>query len=341
MKFTTKFLALSLFGVLTMFSFVSCGDDDSDNSVDKDRDRFTLTIAELLENNSNYSSLKKALIVTDLLSAVSDKNANLTVFAPNNDAFDRFLTAEGFTNGLDDVDTAEEIALVKNTLLNHVIDEEIKAESITGSAPKYIKNLADGPEDLAGNVTKLSTFYDVVGGKVFVNGTVEVTEPNFLDANNGIVHAVKDVISLPKISTFSEVDDRISILEGLFVYRNLLSTIDDLGTATVFAPVNNAFLLAVPLSGEGDNLSNVIKYQVLANVNIVSTDVSDLVGMQTSETLQGQKLDIVEGPALKGKGNMENNSGGLLTVDIQAVNGVIHIIDRVLLPANNTVVTAP
>lgn len=336
----TKFLLTSSI-LATALCFTACDDDDNNaaanpmpapaaSEMNDDQSNTTpppaepeMTIAEFAVSNENYSSLVAALTRAGLVEAVSNTDANLTVFAPDNAAFDRFLNG----TALEDVP----VETLRQVLLNHVIGTELKAADVIGSAPGYTKNLAEGPADLAGNTTNLSTFYSVADDTVTINGTVEVVAADAFDASNGIIHAVADVIALPKISTFAVADDRVSTLESALISQDLVGTVDGLGTATVFAPTDTAFgkLEAVPT---GEDLTNVLTYHVIADVNVVSTDVPALVGNETPATVQGQKLTVDSNASIKGNTNME--SSVFVLNDIQATNGVIHVIDSVLLPNN-------
>ena len=326
MKSLTKLLPIALFSI----ALFSCSNDDNTNNLGNNKT--SITITDFVRTNENYSLLASALETTGLDTLLSDPNTQFTVFAPNNESLDAFLKAKGFSNGLTDIDTDEEIALVKNILENHVIaGSEFKANAIINTAPNYIKNAATGPKDLAGGDTNLSMLYTVVEGKVMINGSTEVTVPNAFDANNGIIHAVDKVIDLPLISTFATADARLSKLVTALTDANLVTTVDELDPATVFAPTNDAFgkLAATPTGGD---LSNVLTYHVIADVNVVSTDVIGIIGQETPATVQGQNIDIIKGPAIKGKGNTE--SSGLVILDVQAINGVVHVIDTLLLPTS-------
>ncbi len=326
-----KTISKSLFIVGALFlshSFVSCSDDDVKDKVNK---VVELSIGEFVTTTADYSSLAAALKATDLMSVVNDESNTLTVFAPNNAAFSAFLSAKGFTNGLADIDTDEEIALVKNILLNHVIvGSELKAAAVIDSAPGYVKNAAVGPENVAKKATNLSTFYAVESDKVKINGDVTVTAADAFDANNGIVHAVDKVIDLPKISTFAIADKRLSKLTELLVKQNLVATVDGLNPATVFAPLDDAFtkLAAVP---EGDALTTVLTYHVIGGANAEASDLPSL-GATTPETEQTQTIAISSATSIKGNGNTE--AVKFVLNDIQAINGIVHAIDGVLLPEN-------
>lgn len=319
-----------LFASVTVLSFttISCTKEDTTEEIETPKQ---LSIGAYISTTTNYSSLKAALTATNLMSIVNDENLKLTIFAPGNEAFTSFLTSNGFPNGLSDVDTEEEIATVKNILLNHVIvGSELKAKAVIDSAPGYIKNAAIGPKNVAGNNTNISTFYHIVSNKVTINGQASVTTADAYDATNGILHSVDKVIELPKISTFALADERLSILKDKLIDRNLVATVDGLNPATVFAPLNDAFnsLKAIPT---GDALSNVLTYHVVSGANAEASDLPAL-GATTPATVQSQTIEITSTTSIKGNSN-ETASTFVLN-DIQASNGIVHVINRVLLPSN-------
>lgn len=335
MKLRNQLLPLAIAGLFA-FGFTSCSDDDDNGNTGEEVvvtppiviPEVETTIAGFVAANpDNYSSLLAALTTTDLVDAVSDEDANLTVFAPDNDAFDRFLTAAGFTNGLSDVDTDEEIALVRNILLNHVIGTELKAENVVAAVPTYQSTLASGPNNLAGTATNVSIFIDA---DLEVNGESTITGPDAYDATNGIIHAVSEVIGLPNITTFATADDRLSTLAAALSAAELVDDIMELETATVFAPSNDAFTDGgYELS---DATSDVLTYHVINEVNVDADDAEGLAGTDSPATLQGQSIGIITGPTFKGNANTDDDIATVVIPNIQAINGIIHVIDTVLLP---------
>lgn len=320
MNISRKFFPMALVAV-SMLGFTSCNEDNDDDPVMMNPQ---VSIADFVAANpDDYSSLLAALQKAGLVDAVSDANANLTVFAPNNAAFSAFLESAGAT--LESIDSSA----LRQVLLNHVIGQELKADAVISTAPGYVSNLASGPNNLAGAATNLSTFYALEGGNVLVNGDVTVTTPNAYDASNGVIHAVDKVIGLPNISTFAIADARISTLKDVLVQSDLVATVDGIGTATVFAPTNEAFasLAAVP---SGDALASVLTYHVIANVNVVASDLPALAGTNSPATVQGETIGILADAEFKGNGNSDNVK--VVIADIQAANGVVHVIDGVLLP---------
>ncbi len=336
MKLLTKFLPIALCTSL----FISCSDDDNNDNADPGT-----TITNFVKTNENYSLLAAALKATGLDTVLNDTSTQYTVFAPNNGALSAFLTANGFPNGLADIDTDEEVDLVRNILLNHVISgSELKANAVTASAPGYVKNAAAGPTDFTGDATNLSTYYAVDGNDVVINGGVTVTTPDAFDANNGIIHAIEEVIALPTIVTFATADPNFSTLVKALTkltpetdFAGILSrTIDTNSDGlnpsfTVFAPNDDAFAKLDAIPAEGP-LTNVLLHHVIKEANVVSGDLSDDL---TATTLNGDITINLPGndnnPAKITSGNGTADID-ILAVDIQASNGVIHVIESVLLP---------
>ncbi len=339
MKLLSKILPITLCALL----FASCSDDDNTDSLGNNNTGITIT--NFVATNENYSLLAAALQATGLDDILNNTNTQYTVFAPNNDALSSFLTANGFTNGLADIDTDEEIALVRNILLNHVISgAELKADAVIASAPAYVKNAATGPADFTGDIPNLSTYYAVIDNNVVINGGVTVTTPDAFDANNGIIHAIEEVIGLPTIVTFATADPNFSTLVSALTSltpatdfasilgRTMGDNSDDIDPPfTVFAPNNDAFSMVDPIPAEAP-LTDILLHHVISGANIVSGDLTD--GISTT-TLNGDITINLPGndnnPAkiTSGNGTMDID---IIAVDVQAWNGVIHVIESVLVP---------
>lgn len=340
MNFSTKLLTI----VFTLTFLTSCSDDDNENPTPKNDPPVTIT--SFAKSNSNYSLLASALEATKLDTVLDDTDTQYTVFAPDNDALTKFLIDNGFPNGLDDINTEDEIALVKNILLNHVIaGAELKANDVVSSAPNYLKNAAVGPNNFGGDPTNLSTYYNVNSDKVIINGDVTVTSPDAFDASNGVIHAIDKVIGLPTIVTFATADPNFSSLVGALTtgtpntdFVGILSKTASVDTDstkppfTVFAPDNNAFAKITDPIGEMA-LTNILLHHVVSGANIVSGNLSDGI---KAPSLNGEFTINLPGnnsnPAkiTDGAGNMDIN---IVSVDIQAINGVIHVTESVLIPA--------
>jgi len=317
-----NFLKISLVLFLTVFA-VSCGDDDNGGSVSSSDQ----TIADFVAGNPDYTSLAAALEVADLRTTL-DGEAEFTVFAPNNAAFSTFLNDNGFAS-LDDVP----VDVLRNTLLNHVVGgTNVSGDLTTG----YINSLAIFGDTSA----NLSLFVDTSAG-VSLNGISTVTTAD-IDVSNGVIHAVDTVIAIPTIVTQATANPAFSVLvdalvaasDGTTDYVALLSGSNS-APFTVFGPTNDAFtslLGALGLSSlddvPQDLLQIILNYHVLAGANVRAENLSE--GLMAT-TFQGEDITISleNGPQIVDATGMPSN---IIITDVQTSNGVVHAIDKVLLP---------
>ncbi|MDX1462382.1 MAG: fasciclin domain-containing protein [Marinirhabdus sp.] len=304
-------------------SLVGCSNDD-DTNTDPQTD---VTIAQFVATNPDYSSLAAALDAAGL-TATLDGQTELTVFAPNNAAFSAFLNDNGFAS-LDDVP----VDVLRNTLLNHVLNGTNLSSSLTTG---YVNSLAVFGQ----TETNLSLYINTDSG-VVVNGVSQVTAPD-IAASNGVIHAVDTVIAIPTVVTQATANPEFSTLvEALIAasdtntnYVALLSGSDN-SPFTVFAPTNDAFsalLATLGLSSLDDIpqelLQTVLNYHVLAGANVRAENLEE--GL-TAETFQGEDITISlqNGPQIIDASGMPAN---IIVTDVQTSNGVVHAIDKVLLP---------
>ncbi|SHI78603.1 Uncaracterized surface protein containing fasciclin (FAS1) repeats [Mesonia phycicola] len=315
----------NLFSILLLvcsFTFVGCSDDDDSTSDAMDDS----TIAEIVIESENYSSLEAALIKADLVTTLSG-DTEYTVFAPDNDAFAEFLSDNGF-NSLEDVPTD----VLKQVLLNHVIQGEVESDEISTG---YVTNLAVEETSQA----NLSMYLDTSNG-VTINGEVAVVNAD-IDAENGVIHAVDKVIALPTVVTFATADPNFSILvnaltrEDSFSYVSTLSTPAGSSPApfTVFAPTNDAFadlLAELEVSDLSDidteTLAATLNMHVIAGANVRAEDLTS-----GDVTTLGGDVTINESNATITDANGRVST--VIVTNVQATNGVVHAIDKVILPA--------
>ncbi len=299
--------------------FVSCSDDDNNQSS---------TIASIASSNSEFTSLVAALDKAGLTSTL-DSDGSYTVFAPTNTAFSAFLSANGFAN-LD----AVPVPVLKEILLNHVVNDELFSNELSTG---YAKSLGKGA---ASATNTLSLFIDTSNG-VKINGVATVTGAD-IDASNGVIHKVDAVIGLPTIVTHATANSNFTSLVAALTRpdqadQNFVGILS--GTAnspfTVFAPTNAAFsslltefswadLNAVPESV----LEETLKYHVVAGANVLSTQLTD--NMMVS-TFLGQSFTI----GLTGGAKITDANGrvsNIIATDVQCANGVIHVLDKVIVP---------
>lgn len=312
MKKIARLLSLVLLISTGMVS-TSCSDDDNSSTSQNN------TIAGIASRTPEFSTLVAALEKTGLTSTLN-QTGSFTVFAPTNDAFNAFLTANGYAN-LEAVPTAA----LKEILLNHVVSGKNLANSLTTG---YVKTLGKGA---ASSTNTLSMYVDISGGMVTLNGVSTVTQAD-ITATNGVIHKVNAVIGLPTIVTHAAANTNFTTLVGLLTSQNLVATLN--GTSgspfTVFAPSNAAFTTfesqnpGVLGSLTSAQVTSVLTYHVVGGANVLSNAIPT-TPITTLET----GTFTVAGTVITDEAGRNTN---IVATDVQCSNGVIHVLNNVLLP---------
>tara|TARA_Y100000768_G_scaffold55285_1_gene36746 strand:+ start:2660 stop:4003 length:1344 start_codon:yes stop_codon:yes gene_type:complete len=262
------------------------------------------------QNTGAHDSLVAALSHAGLVSALQ-ADGPFTVFAPTDDAF----TAAGID--LSTFDTDEENATLSDILLYHVVSGAVSSSDVT-----------DGMSAEALNGDDLS--FTVSDGTVMVNDAT-VTSADVM-ASNGIIHVIDKVLMPPAdlgdIPTVAQGTGIHTSLVAAVVQAELLTTLQGDGPFTVFAPTDDAFAaagidLAALDNEEGKaTLTDILLYHVVSGA-VPSSAVTD--GMSAA-AVNGDDLSFAVG-----EGVMVNDANVVLA-DVPASNGVIHVIDKVLIP---------
>jgi uncharacterized surface protein with fasciclin (FAS1) repeats len=315
-----KFFFGTLLALAAGLSFTAC--DDKKNDEPKN-------IVQVAAATSELSSLVAAVNRAQLAGAL--EAPGLTVFAPTNDAFAAFLTANGFAK-LEDVP----VPLLQQVLLNHVLASEVRAANVP--AEGYVKTQAN----FGTTTSNLSLFVQSSAGGVAINKDVKVTTADVL-ASNGVVHIVDKVIGLPTIVNHALNNPNFSILVAALTRPGLtpagqptyVETLSGNGPFTVFAPTNAAFAallteLNLTSLDQVDNatLNAVLQYHVVPSANVLA---SQLTNGQVVPTLQSGSftVNLTGGARIVDAANRTTN---IILTDVQGTNGVVHAIDRVLRP---------
>ncbi len=290
------------------------------------------TIYEILASEVNYTTLTNALEITGL-DDVLNGNETYTLYAPNNSAFSLFLSSQGL-NSLSDIPVND----LKKLLLNHVmVDAMFYRDFKTGyyeTAASFING---------GNMRNISMHVKQVNMLVTLNGSSTITQGNVVAAN-GIIHIVDKIIALPTVVTFIQADPNLNNLLSAVTRADLTTDFvtilnaniseNTLAPFTVFAPENRAFIdllleLGVQEFSDIDEptLNATLNYHVISKTNAQSASLSDNLELNT---LGGVITANVSGGATLKDGN--NRISKITAVDVQANNGIIHIIDKVILP---------
>ncbi len=323
MKIISNFKKITLFAFIATMS-VSCLSDDEvvPQTVDN-------TIAGIAVRDSDLSTLVQALTKAGLVNTLSGVD-KYTVFAPSNAAFTAFLATTPYAT-INDVP----VPALKEILLNHVVSGSVQSSALTTG---YIKTLAKGT---ASTTNTLSMFVNTASG-VKLNGVATVTVKDIL-ATNGVIHKVDKVIGLPTVVTHATANPSFSSLVGALTGvtgTDFVSILSGVGPFTVFAPDNMAFTsLNTELTGLGvtptnDQLTSVLKYHVVTPANVLAIDLPTVIAAGPVTTFNTQKITIstTGGPNITGTFVPARPASKITYTDVQCANGVIHVIDKVLLP---------
>ncbi|TMM55947.1 fasciclin [Maribacter algarum] len=304
------------------------------------------TLVDLVVATEQLSILEAAVIKAGLAETLSSEGP-FTVFAPTNDAFVELLGILGDDyHGLEDFDTPEEMDLLKDILLFHVIpNATVKAADLTeGMVPTAL-------EGNSIDIISLDKSF-VIGDATDTNAAITAVD---IMASNGVAHII-DKVLLPqsavdfvtslRLKTIVEIaveTDDLSLLVDALVQANagLVEALGSEGPFTVFAPTNHAFVDLLKALGDDYHsladfdteeekalLVKVLTYHVVAGVAAFSTDLKD---GQMIETLQGEKVGI----RLNGGVHIDDatdTNASVVLADVKASNGVVHVINKVLLP---------
>ncbi|MES3631014.1 MAG: fasciclin domain-containing protein [Longimonas sp.] len=274
------------------------------------------TIANVVSQNDDFSTLLAALEEADLVDPLADEEATFTVFAPNNDGFAPINT---------DVLLAQ--PELGDVLGYHVIpDAAIRAA-----------DLNEGEN----TVTTLSgdeLTVEVTNDGVFIEGS-EVIQTD-IEADNGVIHVLdRALLGNQNLANTAWFVDETLELYNTVVDFGLAEAFVDAESWTVFGP-NNATFEAADLSGfSEEEIQEVLQYHVFAADAVDSASLLALLddegGEVELETAQGEPLTI----ALDGEQVVFNDgeNGPQATLDANnldyfASNGILHVIDGLLLP---------
>jgi transforming growth factor-beta-induced protein len=294
------------------------------------------SLADILIQSASAESAELTLLLfaiseadPALLTRLSVPDANLTILAPSDEAFVEFMR----TYNLSLSDLVANPVMLNEIVRYHILDDKLSSAEISAG------------ESLTTLLPDNTILVTIQRNNVRLNASSQIVRDGF-EANNGILHLIDEVLlpqtalnSLLGIANTPEVANRtiVEILQSreelstfaLALERNgLLETLSDTSqNFTLFAPTNAAFE-ALELSTE--NLTvEMLLYHAFDN----ALDSSDFVNQPTMTTLQGAEIEVT----MTEEGLLLNGTALVLEANIVASNGVLHIIDEVLLiPAEAT-----
>jgi transforming growth factor-beta-induced protein len=299
-------LALAIF----VLGFSSCDDDDGGDGND------VSNIAELVVDSPQFSTLLTALQRVNLDATLADETQVFTVFAPTNQAF----TDSGIN--LDDLTDAE----LTEVLLYHVLGGNLPAADIPEGQTYVSTASANGPNNTALSILVVNT-----GGTIVINDAADVTLAD-IPASNGTVHEINSLLLPLDVVGHALANESFTALVGALGAADLVTTLQGDGPFTVFAPLNSAFT-AIQATVDGlttEQLTKVLLYHVIAGANVQQSGlaVGPVPTANAGETIDVTSISPVE---------ITDATDNVITpvgFNVQATNGVIHVLDEVLIPGN-------
>ena len=273
----------------------------------------TTTVVDVIVESEVHTILEAAVIEADLAGTLSGEGP-FTVFAPTDDAFAALATALNAT-------AADLLALpeLADILLYHVIGAQVLST-----------DLADGAT--ATTLLGEDVTVTINGDGIFINDA-QVTVADIV-TDNGVVHVIDAVLLVPEPFTVVDVivnSEVHTILEAAVIEADLAGALSGDGPFTVFAPTDDAFAaLAAALNATAADLlalpelADILLYHVVG-AQVLSTDLADGA---TATTLLGEDVEV----SIECDGSIFINDAQVTVADIVTDNGVVHVIDAVLLP---------
>jgi uncharacterized surface protein with fasciclin (FAS1) repeats len=270
------------------------------------------SIVDIAVEDGRFNTLVTAVTEAGLAETLQGEGP-YTVFAPTDDAF--AALPEGTVEAL-----LADIPALTDILLYHVVEGKVMAADVA---------------DLDQAMTIQGQYIDIANemGKVMVdNAQVLITD---IKASNGVIHVI-DAVILPENRTIADIaveDGRFSTLVAALSEAELVETLQGEGPFTVFAPTDDAFA-ALPegtieaLLADIPALTDILLYHVVEG-KVMASDVVDL---DQAQTVQGQYVDIATD-----MGSVMIDNAEVVITDIETSNGVIHVIDAVILPESRTI----
>ncbi len=292
-------VVVTLMTTAIMLTSVACSDDEEpiiENPIE------TVDIVEtaIAGNPDEFNTLVQAVVAADLVSTLKG-DGPFTVFAPTDEAFAKL--------GVDiNMLSKEELTGI---LLYHVVAASVEST-----------DLENGFVQTAGGYSIEINIDN--GAKI---NTASVIQADVM-ATNGIIHVIDEVLMPPSEDI---VDKAISFNPGEFntlvnavVQADLVSTLKSDGPFTVFAPTDAAFeALGVDLASlSNEDLTNILLYHVVP-ASVFSSDLTE----GSVQTANGSTVNVSL------DGGVKINDSNVVIANVQTTNGVIHVIDQVLIPA--------
>ena len=320
-----KTMLYILIAIVSMMAIAACSDEEetaiqeTSSSMSETSSEMSIAVSSVVDiavDDGRFTTLVAALGAADLVETLSGPGP-FTVFAPTDDAFNAL--PEGTVEGL-----LEDIPALTDVLTYHVVSGSVLAETVVGLDSATTLQGADVNISVMGSDVMLNDSKVIITDIVGANGVVHVIDKVLLPPSD----SPEPAVSLPSVVDIAVDDGRFTTLVAALGAADLVETLSGPGPFTVFAPTDDAFNALPEGTVEGllediPALTDVLTYHVVSGSVLAET----VVGLDSATTLQGADVNI----SVMGSDVMLNDSKVIIT-DIVGSNGVVHVIDKVLMP---------
>ena len=291
-------VVMTLLTSAIMITGTSCSEDE-DPIIENPIETVDIVETAIAGNPDEFNTLVQAVVAAGLVETLKG-DGPFTVFAPTDEAFAKL--------GVDlSMLSKEELT---DILLYHVVAGSVRST-----------DLEDGFVKTAGGYSiQVST----ESGAMINSARVIQAD---IEATNGVIHVIDEVLLPPSEDIVEKAlsfnPDEFNTLVSAVVQADLVSTLQSEGPFTVFAPTDAAFAaLGVDLASlSKEDLTNILLYHVVP-ASVFSSDLSE----GSVQTANGSNISVSL------MGGVKINESNVVIADVQTTNGVIHVIDKVLLP---------
>lgn len=328
-------LILTVFAGLTACQKEQLSEIQPVGSLNTASERTGNTVVDIALSNPDFSILVAAVVKTNMVGFFAGDNLNGTVFAPTNAAFAQLPAPFNSANGINGITEAKDIKFLSQVLRYHVALGRRNAAQLPNGGYATYKS-ATTPNDNQLYVSRN------VANEVIINGNTKVVAAD-IQADNGVIHVIDKVLFFPSsdLAQIAVGNGNFTALVAALKKTGLLNTIMSPTTnVTVFAPTDAAFAqLPAPLNNAANikgisdaatinTLRTVLLYHLVGG-RVFSADLRE--GINVPMLAAGNTfITLAGGPKVKGNSNPAGSN--IVITDLLARNGVIHVIDGVLLP---------
>ncbi len=334
---------IGMLALATMISLTACQKEQINETVNPTETNTSTgivtdrsgSIVDVAIGNPNLTALVAAVVKTNSVQFFANPNFNATVLAPTDAAFAQLPAPFNNAANISAITNPATINALRQILRYHAIaGKRNAAQFANGNYQTFQSTGIPGANQI--------TVSRSIDNNVFINGNTQVVAVD-VAATNGVVHVINKVLLPPSqdIAQIAIANGGFTALVAALKKTGLASSLSLFGNTTVFAPTDAAFAqLPAPLNNAANisaitdaatinTLRSVLRYH-LVPARVFSPDLREALQAPTNLTGKKVTISLTGGAKVKGDGNATGSN--IVLVNLLATNGVIHVIDQVLLP---------